>query len=663
MSMSDELAGATLNVGEKAVSATIDLSVKTVDLIAKLLHSIFKEMEERNRLKSEKQIADMKMKAEYGVSSSDMTNIKSGEVSTNKLIKNAKETFNSVVYLNDGVNEADKKFITQKAKEYGIPVAFREMNNTNYAMIRECDKNTYQQICTEMIEHKISQPDKAYHNFLCQKWEMPYLSNELNRFNLGAQFGTTKDGKTFCIYRKEDEQAVRIAHGEYLRKHNEIVHDIKFDDNIIRDNNGHECVYEKGMSHSELAERVREKFNFDNTKTEMLCARFGMEKLTGEERKEFFDDNVQRQFSKIQNNINVKEESPYCTPYTCLRVKPKTDEVNKIIYMDKNGNFAILHPEKQSNKSMKKILNEELHITDKKTLDALIDKCRSVSNYYNAEEKIANKSHSKEFSTADFNMSDPEQMKNMRRVDDNGSILTKKLPVISIDTDITRNDKNNFKVLSEAFYNEYDESGNEISHSEKKELVLSFDNKLTAMEQLRDLYVKQGASQETASEMAKTVYEKAEAQNAEQIVNIEEVKAEKFFDSDIPRTSTAEMALNYGDKSATVKLSDTEKAKKEIMDSLGLNEEMAEAAIDSGTTAMSFKQESKLQEFGFDTENLTRKDADYLLDKISKNHWEVPSDIKPSDYVPFTDRADNKVDTSINFDIPTNNDSNIGIRR
>ena len=146
---------------------------------------------------------------------------------------------------------------------------------------------------------------------------------------------------------------------------------------------------------------------------------------------------------------------------------------------------------------------------------------------------------------------------------------------------------------------------------------------------------------------------------------VEEVKAEKFFDSDIPRTLTAEMALNYGDKSATVKLSDTEKAKKEIMDSLGLNEEMAETAIDSGTTAMSFKQESKLQEFGFDTENLTRKDADYLLDKISKNHWEVPSDIKPSDYVPFADRADNKVDTSINFDIPTNNDSSnsVGIRR
>ena len=58
---------------------------------------------------------------------------------------------NSVVYLNDGINAADKKFITDKAKEYGIPVAFREHNNMNYAMIRDCDKNTYQQICIGAI--------------------------------------------------------------------------------------------------------------------------------------------------------------------------------------------------------------------------------------------------------------------------------------------------------------------------------------------------------------------------------------------------------------------------------------------------------------------------------------------------------------------------------
>ena len=656
MSMSDELAGATLNIGEKAVTATLDVSVKTVDLISKLLHDLFQSMEERNRLKTEKKIADMKMKAEYGVSFSDMTGIKSGEVSTKKLINNAKETFNSIVYLNDGINDADKKFITEKTKKYGIPVAFRESNGMNYAMIRECDKSTYQQICTEMIEHKIAQPDKAYHNFLCQQWEMPYLSNELNRFNLGAQFGTTKDGKTFCIYRKEDEQAVRIAHGEYLRKHNEVVKDIMIENNVMTDKNGHQVIFDEGTPHDELVDKIRREFNFDKNKAEMLCARFATEYLNNEQRKEFFADNIQKQFSKIQNNVKVKDENVLCTPYTCLRVKPKTDEVNKIIYMDKNGNFAILHPEKQSNRQMRKILTEELHITDKATLDALIEKCRSVANYYNKEEKIANKSHSKEFSTSDFNMSDPESMKNLRRVDEKGNILTKKIPVNSIDTDIIRNDKDNFTVFTQDFYDEYDENGDEISHSEKQELKLSFNNKQAALEQLKDMYVKQGASEKTASEMAKSVFEKASAQNAEQIVDIEEVKAEKYFDSDIPRTSTAEMALSYGDKSATVKLDDTEKSKKEIMDSLGVDEETAEAALDSGTTSMTFKQESKLQEFGFDTENLTRKDADYLLDRISKNNWKVLEDIKPSVYVPFAERE--KVDTNSNFELPNNNNNN-----
>ena len=41
MSMGDELAGASLNVGEKAAGAAIDLTVKTVDIIGKLLQYLF----------------------------------------------------------------------------------------------------------------------------------------------------------------------------------------------------------------------------------------------------------------------------------------------------------------------------------------------------------------------------------------------------------------------------------------------------------------------------------------------------------------------------------------------------------------------------------------------------------------------------------------------
>ena len=66
-------------------------------------------------------------------------------------------------------------------------------------------------------------------------------------------------------------------------------------------------------------------------------------------------------------------------------------------------------------------------------------------------------------------------------------------------------------------------------------------------------------------------------------------------------------------------------------------------------------QESKLQEFGYDTENMSRKDADYLLDKISRNHWEVPNEISPDKYTPFAERSDVKVDTNINSELPKNN--------
>ena len=657
MSIGDELAGASLNVGEKAAGAAIDLTVKTIDIIGKLLQYLFEKKRENNRLENEKKITDMKLKAEYGISSSDMTGIKSGEVSANKLVKNAKETFNSIVPIKDGINELDKKFITSKAKEYGIPVAFNDVNGMNYAMLRECDTKVYQQICTELIENKIAKPDKAYHNFLCQKWEMPFISTELNRFNLGAQFGTTKDGRTFCIYRKEDEQAVRIAHGEYLRKHNEVVKDIKIDGNTISDKNGHTVVYNKGDTHSTLLNDIQKTFNFDNTKAEMLCARFGAEQLEGEERKEFFADNIQKQFSKIQNNIHVKGEDVLCTPYTCLRVKPKTDEITRLAFMDKSGNYAVLRPEKQSNRSMKKILREELNITDKATLNALIAKCRSVANFYNAEEAV-HKSYSREFTQSDFT---PEQMKNLRRLDDDGNIISRSLPVGNIKNTIVRTGPGDFTLKSVASYDEKDANGNDISTSNTQSLEISFSDKPTALEEIKAVYINQGVSETVASEMAEIVYSKAESQNAEQIVEIEQVRAEKFFDSDIPRSATAEMDVTFGGKSATVNLSDTEKAKKEVMNTFGVDEETAEAAIDSGTTDMTFNQESKLIEFGFDTENLTRRDADYLLDKISKNHWELPEDIKPSEYIPFAERTDNKVDTNINFNKNTSSASSGGI--
>ena len=656
MSMGDELAGATLNIGEKAVTGAVDLTIKTFDLIEKLLLFLFKLKQEKNKLNNEKAIADMRMKAEFGISSSDMTSIKSGEVSMNKLIRNCKETVNLPIYLKDGVNADDKKFIVDKAKEYGIPVAFRESKGLNYAVLRECDKSTYQQICTELIENKLTHHNKDYHNFVCDKWEMPYISDELNRFGLSAQFGETKDGKTFCLYQASDEQAVGIARGEYLRKHSEVMKDISFEINdeensefIIKDANDNSVTFDPSMSRSKLSQDIQKKFNFEKSKADMVCARFGTEMLDDEQRKEFFSNDIQKEFSKIQNHIELNGEDVHTKPYTCLRVKPKTDDISRIVYMDKSGNFAVLYPEKQSNRKMKSILSDELHIKDKATLDALIDKCRKVAYFYDSSENAVNKSLNKEFTKSDFDMSDPETIKNMRRIADDGSIRTKKLPIDSITNSIKRNDRDKFTVRICSNFVETDEDGNEFTTSDRKIKKFSFSDKSAAIMELKDLYIAQGMPLNSANEMATAVVDRAAAQSADKVVEIQQVRADKFFDSDIPMSSTAEMDVTYGDTSATISLSDTEKAKKELMETLGIDEESAEAAIDGGTTSMSFKQESKLKEFGFDTDNLTRRDADYLLDKISKNKWELPNDLSPASYVPFANRSDSKVDTNINL--------------
>jgi len=154
------------------------------------------------------------------------------------------------------------------------------------------------------------------------------------------------------------------------------------------------------------------------------------------------------------------------------------------------------------------------------------------------------------------------------------------------------------------------------------------------MEKLKLTYMEQGIGENTALRMAKECIKRANNQSADKVVQIEAVRAEKYFDSDISKVKTAELDLAMGDKHKLISLADEAKAKADIMDAFGIDEEAAEATIQTGARDMSEKQMSKLQEFGYDTNKLDVYDADYLLDRISSNKWKVPPDIRPSVYVP-----------------------------
>lgn len=634
----DEVTSATISVAAKSA----DIAIKSVDLIFKLLQALARTSETKLRLEEAKEAR--KARKQATVTSKDITkaiSLKGGEVDLKNLLKNAKYNHDTVIPISDGLTDSDKKFINTQAKKFDVAIAFDKKDGLFYPIIKGQDKEVYKHICTDLIKNKLANnATKEYTNIALQDWEVPFTSELLNKYNISAQFGQTAEGHHFCLYQTADDAIVKLARNEFKRMHDEVkAIDISENEDffIVQDKNGHSVKFVKTdlPDSDNVTESIQKEFNFDETKSKLLSARFGENYLSGEEKEKFFSNDIKSKFSSIKTDCVLEGESVLVKPFDCLRVKPKTDDIPKIVFTDEKQNFVVLHPERMNNKTMSSLIEKELGIKDDRIKNALVDKARAVSSYYDNLENNRNYS---------YDILKSESKTSPYKVENN----------------IERNDKDTFTVSSS--FHSYDDKNN-ISTS--KPLTLSFSNKTEAISELKSLYMKQGIDEYSASHMAKECVKRAESQSADSIVQLESVKAEKFFGSDISSIKSADIELAMGDKKKIVSLSDEAKAKKDIMESFGVDEETAEATLETATREMSHKQKSKLQEFGYNTDKLNVYDADFLLERISKNHWKVPDNIKPGVYVPRAELGtlpDNELsDTLSNINnndnmTPANND-------
>lgn len=612
MAMGDEVTSATLNVG-------MHFATKTIDVIAKLITSLAHIVQDSHRASLARQ------NSRQNVTSKDIS-LGGGEVELTELIKNAKKNRDTVIPIKDGLTENDRKFVLSKAKQYNLPVAFEKKEGLYYPIISGQDKEMYKHICTDLIRNKLADnaETKAYSNFGLQDWEVPFTNEIFNKYNVSAQFGKTADGQSFCLYNNADEAIVKIARNEFKRMHEE-VKTISIDDDAdyiaLTDKNGHKVSVVKSdlPTYDELTELIQTKFNYDETKAKLLAARLG-ESLSDEDKTEFFNEDIRSKFSSIKTECVLEGESVLAKPYNCYRVKPKTDDIPRIIFVDDKNNFVTLQPERMNNERMKALIGQELGIKDERIANALVDKARAVSHYYNSVENSENKNYS-----YDIEKNGNYSYKGIVKANVSETVH---IPY-KVDNRIERNGKDTFTVSAD-FHRYSDENSIEKSLP----LTLSLTDKATAVEELKSLYTKQGIGEYTAAQMAKECIKRAENQSADNVVQLESIKAEKFFDSDISSIKSAELELAMGDKKKIVSLADAATAKNDIMETFGVSDEEAEAVIETGTREMSDKQRSKLQEFGYDVDKLDVYDADYLLDNISKNHWQVPAEISPEVYVP-----------------------------
>jgi 1,2-phenylacetyl-CoA epoxidase PaaB subunit len=563
MNHSDEVSSAVVGistqVAQKGVEVAQSIVDKSVDNIAKLLQALFAKKGENQGKSAE-------------VTSSDMTDIKSGEVCVKELVADAKKNSDTII-CTDGFSKSDMKFIAAKASEYGIPVAFtgKENEENICAHVHGCDKPMFERICTEMMTDKLKARPQELDNFKVERWEIDGIHRELSKHNLNANWGKTREGEYFCLFEKADKKAVMMARDEFIRKCDEVERNLdisKGEDGfyIISDKRlGNVITFDEIPPKSELSAMFQEKFGYDENKAEIACGKFGENHLEGNVKRDYFGNNPQMEFYKTRNHIELTGENILVKNYDCLRLTPKANGIPCVVFRDRDNNFAILNPEKMTRREMADIIRESLGIDDEKTVNALVDKAERVNDYYVKQ------------SDENFNLT---RTGIIGDVQDDISFEMK--------TEIERLGKNGFEVSSTTRIHEAKglnvdgaAQGDSICSAS---LVLSFSDKKTALHALTEMYIAQGLSEEMAKQSAKDVFAKAQAQSAEKVLHIEEIKVSQQSAETHGATSNEStesvVTVKYGNQSQEFNINDRDTAMSEIGGRFGVPEDEVAVVLD-----------------------------------------------------------------------------------
>jgi len=594
MSMSDEVAGATLQVttqaAQTAISAAGNVVNKTIDNIAKLLQALAAKHEASK------------------VNSTDLTDLKPGEVSIKEMREAAIKNRENIVFSNNGFTADDRKILSRKAKDYGIPIAFQHPDKDNfYASVRSSDVPVFRQMCSDLLRDKLEERPQELGNFKCKEWEIPYLTQELNRYDLPAQFGKTNNGEHFCLYDKHQEKTMLIARGLFINKCKAINENISCAKDAegfltIKDKlTGREISFsnDKIPSREQLSQMVNEKFGFnDENKANLVCAKFGQEMLQGEDKQKFFSKDPRREFSKVEKNIQLEGENLLAKPYDCWRLTPKSDGAPKIVFRDDEGRFAVLDPGTMSRAKMAKAIRADLNINDDQTVAAIMDKATKVNDYYTKQAE------------ANF-------------VYDKNDIDISKLPVDDVSCSIERNGKDSFTVSSTVTVDD---------HANQGSVVLSLSDKKNAIAEISNMLKEQGIPEANAKQIAKECFARAENQSAEKVVHLEEIRGEKPYYSE---NSELQVDFKVGNKRETISVTNSEKAKKDLVENFGVSEQAADAAMDNVNSVLTSREATVLSKYGFrDLNNWSMDDAADVISRIEGNGWKVPDYIDPATYKP-----------------------------
>lgn len=361
----DDLAGQSVSMAQKGAEIALE--------IARLLKSMYDTHRDRIR----------EQQYHNGDISWDGAKIGSGEVKLSKLEKSGN------ISMQTNISSVDMKVISDKAKEYGIPVAFtgKSGNNSVTVAFREKDKALFQGVMQDVMQNKLAQKPNDYLTFTIKPSEAETLSEMLKAHDIPADFVTTSKGDIQCMYEVKNAAAVKIIKDDFKELHKNVAENL----NIAPDPEGRKVTFsDKSLDKSftisslptkeKLARAFEQQLGYSRSQA-LEAAKKYESTLSGDRLKYFRTDTRQAsQLNHFERNITSPDDSLLVKPYTFTRASFTADNVNRFLITD-GEKAAALIPEKMSRAEMEDIVKIKLGVTDNETIKAIVDKAEKIDAY------------------------------------------------------------------------------------------------------------------------------------------------------------------------------------------------------------------------------------------------------------------------------------------
>ena len=544
MPMSEDVAGATIAMSGRAVSGAVDLSAKTLEALLRLLQELNTAAEKR----AERKFAKKQMKQQSKGKTSEPEVVQKdmlqslkmkGKVALPELREYAAKNGESIVYSEQGLTKDDVALISKNARQMGFPIAFSRGTDkkTYYPSVSSADAQPFKIMLQDIIADKLNADrqkpanEREYAQLAVAKWELPFISQECQRLDIQGSFAPhpTERNQVIFVYRKQDEDTAlsitdRIAQSCNDLKGVKITPDSEGFVTVKDDLTGRTYSFDTSNTSEEvMINELQDQLGFDSMKAKLTAAKFESEYLSPDQIEDFKQDDPHNAFYSFgELYIPDKEtgrESQLTSAYKMGYYACKYDNKPCFSLSNPQGKTVVFSAHEISRSTIRQKIAKELDVKNKGLLNALtekVDQCaRSLAK--------SNMGTEMTFQKQDFDLSNPKVAAGMRRTDASGNIFVKKQPLEALSLQIARTGRNSFTVTSTAQAIEFDESGNESTTYNTREIELQLRDSKKAYESIKNTLTAQGVPLETAKSLAKETVTKAQSQPEKETVYVEQM--------------------------------------------------------------------------------------------------------------------------------------------